>query len=888
MKKCSRKDDHLTGSEGEKSDIMVTDSMNSVNIANNLDAVVQAALDYHAKGWQIVPVPKGSKAPYRKDWLATAYESEDVIRSDFHGMNVGVVQGTRSGIMDVDLDDPRGAKIAERLMSPTPALFGRAGKPDSHRVYAVRSPGKMRQYKDPITKTMLVELRGDGAQSVFPGSVHASGEPITWRDPEDTTPTPVNLGTLREQTGRVAAAILLARHYPEPGARHEPMLALAGYLARRPGWEDDDILAFCESVSIAAGDEKVRDRMGEVATTVARFRDDEHEITGLPTLVDYYPEAVIISVKKWLSSEGERGEQRPLESNNCIVICDSEGKEIRLANFIARVAVDASIDYGEEVTERKFRIVGKREDGTPFARAIAAEDFPDNRKLLSALQAAGGAKLIVYKAEYVSVVRRFMQEHPGIEERSSYGYTGWIDCDGQRAFLAPRGGMGAAGASLEIPLQLQRYGVQEVSPETLQHIAGVWIEDGLQVFGKEVTYLLAGTLFLTPAHAALPVTQKYVTHLRGETGVKKTAYALAAMGMYGDFAEPPETWQSTINSIEMTGYYLKDLPLLVDDFKQGTVQSRSMVQLIQRHSDAVGRNRLRADIKQVNRKPMRGLLISTGEDSITEEASVKARMIELPIARGECDERRLSTLQQHAHLLPGLGYAYLAWLAREWEGVVREEAASFHEYRDGILADLRADAPGATNDARVAANFAQNTIGFQLMLRFLTASGLLSADIAERMGTEYQAIRRTLAAKAAGAVTQERASTVFLNTLSDMLATGRVKLATRGNQEHTFTPYDDTTSVAPASPYAPTIGWQDEKGVYLTTAAYTEVHKYVESGGRALSFSQEAIYAQLDADGVIAEKGRDRAQKVIKVDGKAVRVLHLRTEVFTESALAEG
>ena len=37
------------------------------------------------------------------------------------------------------------------------------------------------QFKDPITDKMLVELRGDGGrQTVFPGSVHESGEPIEW------------------------------------------------------------------------------------------------------------------------------------------------------------------------------------------------------------------------------------------------------------------------------------------------------------------------------------------------------------------------------------------------------------------------------------------------------------------------------------------------------------------------------------------------------------------------------------------------------------------------------------------------------------------------------------------------------------------------------------
>jgi hypothetical protein len=61
---------------------------------------------------------------------------------------------------------------------------------------------------------MLLEVRiggGDkGAQTVFPGSVHETGEPIDWE--EDGEPSEVDGEELVERAKRLAALCLFARH----------------------------------------------------------------------------------------------------------------------------------------------------------------------------------------------------------------------------------------------------------------------------------------------------------------------------------------------------------------------------------------------------------------------------------------------------------------------------------------------------------------------------------------------------------------------------------------------------------------------------------------------------------------------------------------------------
>jgi hypothetical protein len=94
--------------------------------------------------------------------------------------NIGVLLGEPSrGLIDCDLDHFKAISLAEQYLPRTAAVFGRARKPQSHWLYCVDRPipTTKRQSK---TLGMIAELRSTGCQTVFPGSVHPSGESIDW------------------------------------------------------------------------------------------------------------------------------------------------------------------------------------------------------------------------------------------------------------------------------------------------------------------------------------------------------------------------------------------------------------------------------------------------------------------------------------------------------------------------------------------------------------------------------------------------------------------------------------------------------------------------------------------------------------------------------------
>jgi hypothetical protein len=154
-------------------------------------------------------------------------------------MNVGINLGEPSrGLADVDLDCHEALELAARLL-PSTATFGRPSKPRSHWLY-VAEGAITEQFCDlpeegkPRGAT-LVELRATppsragqqvgGHQTVFPGSVHPSGEAIEWAE-RSGDPAAVSASELRERVAQLACACLLSRHCPD---------AVEGFLAaRRP------------------------------------------------------------------------------------------------------------------------------------------------------------------------------------------------------------------------------------------------------------------------------------------------------------------------------------------------------------------------------------------------------------------------------------------------------------------------------------------------------------------------------------------------------------------------------------------------------------------------------------------------------------------------------
>jgi hypothetical protein len=191
------------------------------------------ALEYVRRGWVVVPVPLRAKGPRLKGWQHLRIDSPELVARNFPDqMNIGVLLGSSSGgLVDVDMDCAKAVEIGGSMLPGTGAIFGRASKPASHRLYRVAGPAPSLKLEDPIRGDTLIELRGDkqdgtaGLQTVFPGSIHPSGEPIEWV--ENSEPAFIEYNELKHHVVALAMRALIARHCPGVTTADEARHALA-------------------------------------------------------------------------------------------------------------------------------------------------------------------------------------------------------------------------------------------------------------------------------------------------------------------------------------------------------------------------------------------------------------------------------------------------------------------------------------------------------------------------------------------------------------------------------------------------------------------------------------------------------------------------------------
>ena len=190
-----------------------------------MNGPLQIALGYIDRGWAPIPVPFKEKKP-----RITAWQKQRIAREtagqyfNSAAQNISVILGPASGgLTDTDLDCSEAIGLASYFLPRTDAIFGRASKRNSHWLYVTplaESDDKAAiRYGDPTGAGTLLEVRfggGDkGAQTVFPGSTHESGEEICWEC--DGEPADVEAALLKRAAATTAVACLFTRSCPAPG-----------------------------------------------------------------------------------------------------------------------------------------------------------------------------------------------------------------------------------------------------------------------------------------------------------------------------------------------------------------------------------------------------------------------------------------------------------------------------------------------------------------------------------------------------------------------------------------------------------------------------------------------------------------------------------------------
>jgi hypothetical protein len=441
-----------------------------------------------------------------------------------------------------------------------------------------------------------------------------------------------------------------------------------------------------------------------------------------------------------------------------------------------------------------------------------------------------------------------------------YNFMGWMQLDGRWVYVSPQDCITAKGKlaeppSVELDHRLRDYGLQ----------ATVW-SDSLAAFDAVTKALPPHLASCLIAFALLPVLQRFfpttttraAVHLVGTSGSGKSEIASLLSSFYGQFSRdtPPAQWGDTINTVETLGYPLADTIFWVDDYKSIYADEKTFTRFLQSYSRGMGRGRLTREAKVRQEKPCRGLILSTGETTIEGEMSVIARMLVLevpPWEKRDPDGQALVHAEGLRDSLPGFTAHFAYWVAKQLEsGDLKDDIANrFSSNVKGYKARLAAEIGRQSNNDRMVKNWAVLITVYQLLSKFL---GEMDEDY---LLPGWQDVIvdtvRTLR--------QERASVVFLDLLSQLLAGGQVVI-------------DDNMQIPHEYPSGVTVvGYRDDTYVYLLPEiAHREVNRV-----QPLRFTVTAIGMQLKEDGLLIP-GPNNLSTQKRVRGGRVRFWQLTRE----------
>ena len=218
-----------------------------------------------------------SKIPVVSDWPNQGKYLDEVISANG---NLGLILGSTSGILDIDLDCMKAKALADVILPVPHAVFDRGSTDSGHYLYQASSFGPRKTFNAEGAKSTLVELRGDGSQTMIPPSVHPSGSPLAFISFHEEV-LEVQYDDLLKSVNLLAACAEVAQNWGD-GHRHNLVLAFSG-LCLKEGIEPNLVMHIVQRICEITGDIEVNDRLNAIRTSYGKPVDS---LLGYKGLVD--------------------------------------------------------------------------------------------------------------------------------------------------------------------------------------------------------------------------------------------------------------------------------------------------------------------------------------------------------------------------------------------------------------------------------------------------------------------------------------------------------------------------------------------------------------------------------------------------------------------------
>jgi hypothetical protein len=280
---------------------------------------------------------------------------------------------------------------------------------------------------------------------------------------------------------------------------------------------------------------------------------------------------------------------------------DGQDHPEHMANFNLELIEDRLVDDGIEPRREIVGVVegpeGRSEVILPAAVLGSASDF--TKALFEQL----GSSINLYGRGSAEVVLQVALESSQPLKTKIVKAHGWGTGEFCDVYMTPSCSIGCEGAvdlpGLTVSLQgeriAERLGLHWIDDEELRDLGRHLVDDFLAQHHRCVTLPLLGHVFLAPVIGHLGPISWPLLELRGPSGTRKSTLARGAQSLFGNFVgeNALETWRSTPNAIQRSGYFFKDALFAVDDYKGDNItDARGARAMLQLYADRGSRGRL--------------------------------------------------------------------------------------------------------------------------------------------------------------------------------------------------------------------------------------------------------------------------------------------------------
>lgn len=865
-------------------------------------------------GFSVIPIKHKDKKPLIKwqQFQETPATPEQIREwwAKWPNANVGIVTGAVSNLVVLDEDGPEGRAQIEA----NGGCDGAVVQTSKGRHFYFQHPGFV--VRNFARKLPGLDLRGDGGYVAAPPSVHESGVLYDWTtDPiridevpewllehlkEEPKSSPLQLlpAVNREHLNGAASSPDQARRFIEgcfrkelekiaavpDGEKHSQCLRsatyLAGYIATGQTSAEEIHDRLFVVIEPRAKDKKnasdtIRDgiKYGEAKPLEIPPLPPKRTLRG-PTARSY----IETGAEPDGETEGDTEDAPPLadgKDDNPYGIQDGRivfsmkknnttGHDA-FFNIVADFAAHITEEIMAEDGEATYHIKGRTPKNSIFNVEIGAKKFNNPQGLSSELSAAAGAQFPVragMEKHLPTAVKKLTDA--SFQRGYRFDRTGWAEVEGNKTFLMPGNEPPHTTIQLKrkLPYEMNRTADLQIGLEAFESLIRAQV--------VPMTTVAATFAFQAPLAALCGwQNERYCMFISGRSGSLKSSWTQALMCLYGHNFLSDEyiiKWGegATRTAIMIYASFAQDMPLLLDNYKPNTGRgANDFVNIIQNIVEGGDRDRGTREGGLNEGRIVGTWPLATGEDVPTSDAASLARILVVPFAAySEGNSALLKRAQNNARHLNAVGAAWLDWLLTPEGTAAAERAkADYDEHRTKWGVYLRNQQPDMVNPLRVASNIASNALTWRVM----GECPALQPIIKEYSRQHDEGIR-LIADSMASYTFESMEATRYLSALRELLATDRCVII---NRTDPIRPEERDRVVG-------YYGTSDEAEDFFLfpDAARKAVLSHLGPDGLN-HLTDVTLRRQLHSLGAIGSFTDTQLLKVVKVNGKTMRLLHL-------------